>query len=314
MAESDALTLLPADDAVAGLIAGWQSWLTHERRLSPLTQAAYGQVMAAFIRFLSAHLGGQVTQPRLISLSRADVRGFLATRRSDGSSGATAAQSASTLRSFARWLDRRCDLAIPALQNVAAPKITKRLPRPLTPDGAASLPAQAADQRLEPWVAARDAAVLLMLYGAGLRVGEALALNGDCLPLAATLRITGKRGKQRMVPLLPIVREAVEAYVAVCPFPLGAADPLFVGARGKRLHRAIIEKAMAGTRAVLGLDARATPHALRHSFATHLLHRGADLRVIQDLLGHASLSSTQIYTDVDTAHLMDVYRNAHPRA
>lgn len=308
------MTLLPVDAAVAALLDGWHGWMGHERRLSPLTQAAYASVLRGFMLFQSGHRGGPVTLETLASLHRADVRAFMATRQGEGASGATAAQSASALKSFARWLDRHQACTLAPLLSVRAPKVARRLPRPLSPDTAATLPEQLEEARPDAWVGARDAALVLLLYGAGLRVGEALALDRSCLPLGETLKVTGKRAKQRIVPLLPVVRAAVLAYVEACPLALDADAPLFVGQHGKRLHRAIIEKAVARARAGLGLADTATPHALRHSFATHLLHRGADLRVIQDLLGHASLSSTQIYTDVDTAHLMDVYRNAHPRA
>lgn len=313
MAEPNPLSL-PATEAVLALCAGWRGWLAHERRMAALTVDAYERVLRQFIAFLARHKGAGVSLDMLKALERADTRAFIAARRSDGASAATAAQAASALKSFARWLLRHQELEISALMRIAAPKVARRLPRPLSTEVAASLPEDAGELASEPWIGARDTAVLLLLYGAGLRIGEALALDAGTLPLGETLLVTGKRAKQRLVPLLPVVREAIALYAGLCPYPLEPGTALFRGARGKRLNRAIIEKAMARARAGLGLGPTATPHALRHSFATHLLQRGADLRVIQDLLGHASLSSTQVYTGVDTAQLMDVYRHAHPRA
>lgn len=193
------------------------------------------------------------------------------------------------------------------------PKRPKRVPRAVRPVDATALAELTGETRNQPWVAARDTALLLLLYGAGLRIGEALALNGDVLPFGTILRVTGKRRKERIVPLLPLVRDALNAYVTHCPVPIGANDPLFRGEKGKRLAAAVVQRAMAAARIGLGLPESATPHALRHSFATHLLGAGTDLRTIQELLGHASLSSTQVYTHVDAAQLLDVYRNAHPR-
>jgi integrase/recombinase XerC len=205
----------------------------------------------------------------------------------------------------------------PALAAVQPPKVAKRVPRPLAVNAARTLPAQASDDETTPWIAARNQAVLTLLYGAGLRIGEALGLNGDVLHGGAapeTLSVVGKRNKQRLVPLLPAVQQVIDAYVQLCPYPLTAQTPLFLGARGKRLQAGLVQKAMRMLRPRLGLPDSATPHALRHSFASHLLANGADLRAIQELLGHASLASTQVYTHVDAERLLSVYRAAHRRA
>ena len=201
-----------------------------------------------------------------------------------------------------------------ATPRLKGPRVKKGVPRPISPDEAVALTEDIADVAAEPWIAARDWAVLMLLYGAGLRIGEALALTGGILPLGQTLSVTGKRAKTRIVPVLPQVRDGIEAYARLCPWPITRIDPLFRGAKGGVLDAAIIRRSVRAARGRLGLAERTTPHALRHSFATHLLGRGADLRSLQELLGHASLSSTQIYTAVDAAHLLDVYRNAHPRA
>jgi integrase/recombinase XerC len=214
------------------------------------------------------------------------------------------------VRAFLRFAGGE-DAELPRLRG---PRVRKGVPRPVSPDEAVALAEEVADEAREPWIAARDLAVLLLLYGAGLRIGEAMALTGAALPLSETLRVTGKRDKTRIVPLLPQVRAAVEEYVRLCPYGTAPGAPLFRGARGGPLDPALVRRAVRKARVQLGLPERTTPHALRHSFATHLLGRGADLRALQELLGHASLSSTQIYTAVDAAHLLDVYRNAHPRA
>jgi integrase/recombinase XerC len=227
----------------------------------------------------------------------------------DGIGNASAARELSAVRGFLEFAGGK-----EAVPRMKGPRVKKGLPRPVSPAQAVALAQDVADQANAPWIGARDWAILLLLYGAGLRIGEALALKGDVFPLGETMRVTGKRDKTRIVPLLQKVRDAIEAYVAISPFPMEQDEPIFRGSRGGPLNAAIVRKAVQAARMRLGLAERTTPHALRHSFATHLLARGADLRSLQELLGHASLSSTQIYTAVDAAYLLDVYRNSHPRA
>jgi integrase/recombinase XerC len=244
------------------------------------------------------------------TLEQADLRAFLTVRRMDGLGNVSAARELSAVRGFLRFVGGD-DAHVPMLKG---PRVKRGLPRPVSPDEAMALAGDIAETAREEWIGARDWAVLLLLYGAGLRIGEAMGLTGAALPLGETLRVTGKRGKTRIVPILPQVREALDHYIALCPFAAQKDQPLFRGARGGPLSPALVRRSVQGARGRLGLSERTTPHALRHSFATHLLGRGADLRSLQELLGHASLSSTQIYTQVDAAHLLDIYRNAHPRA
>lgn len=262
------------------------------------------------VAFLQGHWGGEVTRATLAGISAADLRAFLATRRNDGIGNASAARELSAVRGFLKFVGED-GTELPRLRG---PRVKKGVPRPIAPHEAVALAELASEEASEPWIAARDWAVLLLLYGAGLRIGEAVGLTGSVLPLGQTLRVTGKRGKTRIVPLLPQVRKAIDAYAKLNPWPVSADAPLFRGAKGGPLPPGAIRKSVRSARTSLGLSERTTPHALRHSFATHLLGRGADLRALQELLGHASLSSTQIYTAVDAAHLLDVYRNAHPRA
>ncbi len=295
------------------LVALWTATLADTRRLSPLTVKAYAATLHRFLGFAAAHTGGPVGAATLSALTLTDFRAYLASRRADGLVNASVAREIAALRTFFAFA-RRHGVRDDGLTGLATPKRAARVPRPVAPADAKALIADIGDGASAPWVAARDAAVLLLLYGAGLRIAEALSLTGSALPLGPTLVVTGKRAKTRMVPLLAVVRDGVEAYVRLCPWPVAASAPLFRGVRGGALDAAIVRRAMAAARVGLGLPASATPHALRHSFATHLLARGADLRAIQELLGHASLSSTQVYTAVDAAHLLDVYRHAHPRA
>ena len=274
---------------------------------------AYVATAHRLIGFLGQHLGGGVDDAALAGLTPADLRAFLTVRRAAGLGNASAARELSAVRGFLAFAAAESgrEAAPPRLKG---PKIPRSVPRPISPDEAVSLAEEAADDARAPWIAARDFAVLTLLYGSGLRVAEALGLTGAALPLGEALLVTGKRGKTRVVPLLAPVKEAIERYLALCPWPAAKDQPLFRGARGGPLRGEIVRRAVVKARRALGLSERTTPHALRHSFATHLLGRGADLRSLQELLGHASLSSTQIYTAVDAAHLMDVYRNAHPRA
>ncbi len=287
-------------------VAAWSEHLRAGRRRSAHTVRAYVATAERLVAFLQDHQGGP---PDLATVEAADLRAFLASRRADGIGNASAARELSAVRGFLSFAGGQG--AVPRLRG---PRVKKGLPRPVSPSEAVALAEDVAEQADEAWIQARDWAVLLLLYGAGLRIGEALELTGGVLPLSETMRVTGKRDKTRIVPLLPDIRAAVENYLRLCPYPASRDEPLFRGARGGPLNPAIIRRSVRGARARLGLSERTTPHALRHSFATHLLARGADLRSLQELLGHASLSSTQVYTGVDTAYLLDVYANAHPRA
>ena len=292
------------------LVEGWRRHLALDRRRSIHTVRAYVATAERLTAFLAEHRGEAVTAAMLARIEQADLRAFLTVRRMEGIGNISAARELSAVRGFLRFVGGE-DAHVPTLKG---PRVKRGLPRPVSPDDVLALAEDIAETARDGWIGARDWAVLLLLYGAGLRIGEAMGLTGAALPLGETLRVTGKRGKTRQVPLLPQVRAAIEAYVAACPFPMEREAPLFRGARGGPLSPALIRRAVQGARGRLGLSERTTPHALRHSFATHLLGRGADLRSLQELLGHASLSSTQIYTQVDAAHLLDVYRNAHPRA
>jgi integrase/recombinase XerC len=289
------------------LPAAWAQHLTDGRRRSPHTVRAYQGGAERLLAFLQRHWGEMPTRERLAKIDAADLRAFLAHRRGDGIGNASAARELSAIRGFLAW-------AGGATPRLRGPKVAKGVPRPVSPADVIALAGEVAEDAAEPWIGTRDWALLLLLYGAGLRIGEALALTGAVLPLGETLSVTGKRSKTRIVPLLPQVRAAIEAYVEVCPWPVARDVALFRGARGGPLSPAVVRRSVRGARGRLGLGERTTPHALRHSFATHLLGRGADLRQLQELLGHASLSSTQVYTAVDAAYLLDVYRHAHPRA
>ena len=292
------------------LIRDWDAQLTHEKRRSEHTRRAYLATAERFCDFLSRHRGGAVDAAMLQNLTANDLRAFLAERRGAGLGNASAARELSALRGFLRFVGG-ADTQIPRLRG---PRVKKGLPRPVAPHEALALAQDVADQARTAWVGQRDFALLLLLYGAGLRIGEALALTGGELPLGDVLRVTGKRGKTRVVPILPAVADAVARYAESCPWPRAPDGPLFRGARGGALAAGVVRASVRNARRALGLPERTTPHALRHSFATHLLAGGADLRSLQELLGHASLASTQIYTAVDAAHLLDIYRNAHPRA
>jgi integrase/recombinase XerC len=281
--------------------------LTRDRRRSAHTVRAYQATAERLLAFLRDHWGGPVEADGLAKATAADLRAFLAVRRGEGLSNGSAARELSAVRAFLAFAG-----APPP--RLAGPRVKKGVPRPIAPAEVIALAEEVSEDAAEPWIAARDWAVLLLLYGAGLRIGEAMALTPAILPLGDTLRVTGKRAKTRIVPLLPAVRVAIETYAAACPYALTSEAPLFRGAKGGALSPAIIRRSVRAARVRLGLSDRTTPHALRHSFATHLLGRGADLRALQELLGHASLGSTQIYTAVDAAHLLDVYRHAHPRA
>ena len=288
----------------------WRQHLSLDRRRSTHTVRAYVATAERLVVFLAEHQGQAVTAASLVRLEQADLRAYLASRRVDGIGNISAARELSAVRGFLKFVGG-ADARIPQLKG---PWVKRGLPRPISPDEALALAGDIAEGAREEWIGARDWAVLLLLYGAGLRIGEAMGLMGDIMPLGDTLRVTGKRGKTRLVPLLPQVRAAIEAYADQCPWSPERDQPLFRGARGGPLSAALIRRSVQGARGRLGLSDRTTPHALRHSFATHLLGRGADLRSLPELLGQASLTSTQVYTQVDAAHLLDVYRAAHPRA
>jgi integrase/recombinase XerC len=301
------------DHAARELAARWSSYLQHDRRRSPHTVRAYAATAHRFIQFLGRHRGEAVDAAALTDIAATDLRAFLADRRAGGLGPSSAARELSGVRAFLKYAAEQQG-SVAQIPRTRAPKRPRTLPRPAAPDDAVELAENAAAAASAPWIGARDLAILLLLYGAGLRVAEALSLTADVMPIGSTLRVTGKRSKTRVVPVVPAVREAIEEYARQCPYPLRGAVHLFVGARGGPLNADLVRRAVAAARRRLGLPDTLTPHALRHSFATHLLAGGADLRALQELLGHASLSSTQIYTAVDAARLLDVYRHAHPRA
>jgi integrase/recombinase XerC len=308
-----------ADDGIALQMTRWLSHLGTERRLSPKTGEAYARDLRQCLAFLAAHWGTRVTLPRFAALQASDIRAFMAMRRGDDIGGRSLMRALAGLRSFGRFLEREGQGKVGALSAIRAPKVGKSLPKPV-PIVAAKRFADAAERAGEardPWIWARDAAVMALLYGSGLRISEALGLRRRDVPLPGAgdvLIVTGKGNKTRMVPVLQNVLTLIQDYVAVCPHPLPPEGPIFVGARGGQLSPRIIQLTMERLRGALGLPDSATPHALRHSFATHLLSRGGDLRAIQELLGHASLSTTQIYTGIDSERLLEVYKSAHPRA
>jgi integrase/recombinase XerC len=306
--------LPPSGEDLAAALGLWRRWLASERRLGARSVAAYTRDVDAAIGFLSTHLGQPVDLAALAAIAPRDVRAWLAARHGRGYARTSTARAMAALRSLFRFLDREGLMHNPALSAVRTPRLERRLPRPIEPSQARRLADDAAEEKLA-WIGARDTALLILLYGAGLRIGEALALDAAVLRSAETrLRVRGKGGKQRLVPLLPVVRDALAAYAGQCPWPLEPGCPLFYGARGKRLQPAIVQRKVQRLRLALGLPDSATPHALRHSFATHLLGDGADLRAIQELLGHASLSTTQGYAAVASDSLRQLYLKAHPRA
>jgi integrase/recombinase XerC len=317
-APSAELRALPAAPDLAAAMAAWLQHLAHERRLSARTIEAYGRDARQFLAFLEKRFGAPPGIGDFTDCAPGDLRAFLAQRRAEGVEGRSLQRALSALKSLARHIARESGQSAAALGAVRAPKVGRRLPRPLSPADAKAMTTTAlrdGEQR-EPWVLARDAAVLALCYGAGLRISEALSIRRADAPLGETdaVTIVGKGQKSRSAPIIPPVRKAVEDYLSLCPFALKPAGPLFIGAKGGPLSPRIVQLAMARMRGALGLPETATPHALRHSFATHLLARGGDLRTIQDLLGHASLSTTQVYTGVDSARLLAAYRSAHPRA
>ena len=316
MPEPQATVLIIATPHLMRLVENWLDHLGSERRLADKTLIAYERDVRQFLSFLTGHIGAPPGPTDLSDLTPADIRAFFARRRREGIGGETLARGLAGLRSFLNYLEKQGLANAAAAKAVRAPRRRKTLPKPV-PEAAAKRMVDA-DEALngEPWVAVRNAAVLTLLYGCGLRISEALSLTRAQAPLPGTnsIRITGKGGKERLVPVLPIVGEAIASYLNLCPYPLDKQAALFRGVRGGPLSPRIIQLAVQRLRGALSLPDTATPHALRHSFATHLLSGGGDLRTIQELLGHASLSTTQIYTDVETERLMQVYKQAHPRA
>lgn len=311
MSEKDSIFLS------AGLRDALEDWLGHLRALdgaAAATVAAYRTDTLGFLRFVTLHRGGPIGRATLAEIDLGDIRAWMADERGRGTGARSLARKLSGVKSFTRWLADRDGFDPTRVLSTRAPRYRRKLPRPLAPEAAREVIATAETQADDGWVGARDAAVVTLLYGSGLRISEALGLTGADLPLRDVLRITGKGGKERLVPLLPVARHAVDTYLALCPFPPGPDLALFRGVRGGALSPRLVQKAMERARLQLGLPASATPHALRHSFATHLLNAGGDLRAIQELLGHASLATTQTYTAVDSARLMEVYAATHPRA
>ncbi len=315
---ADLFAIAPAAADLAGAAQAWLSHLAGERRASPHTLAAYRRDLTQFLHFLCEHMGATPSLALLSKLTTADLRGFLAARRHGGTGSRSLLRQLSALRSFARYLERNHGMRITAFAGLRSPKLARSLPKALPASAARALVDQKsrAGEEQPQWVLARDAAVLLLLYGAGLRISEALSITRKDAPIGGHDQITilGKGGKQRSVPIIAPIQQAIECYLTLCPYPLASDGPLFLGAKGGPLSPRIIQLTVERLRGALGLPETATPHALRHSFATHLLSRGGDLRTIQELLGHASLSTTQIYTAVDTKRLAEAYFSAHPRA
>ncbi|MEO9601310.1 tyrosine recombinase XerC [Parasphingorhabdus sp.] len=297
-------------DSSQSIINGFSAHLRDDRRRSQHTVRAYVITAERFCAFLMEHIGSNVGVEDIKALKQADIRSYLAYRRGDGLTNNSAARELSALRAFLKHVGGD-EAQIPKIKG---PKVKRGVPRPASPDDIIALAEDVQDSASTDWVGARDWAVLLLLYGSGLRISEALDLTGDALPLSDTLRVTGKRSKVRIVPLLPKVREAIAHYIDLCPHVMEPDQPIFRGKRGGPLSPNLIRRVVQQARTKLGISDKTTPHALRHSFATHLLAGGADLRSLQELLGHASLSSTQVYTAVDAAHLLDIYENAHPRS
>lgn len=294
------------------LLTRWLAQLSAVGRRSPKTVEAYRRDVARYLGFMARHRGGPMGRAALGEITLAELRAWMAAERARGLSARSLARALSAVRAFYRWLDAAEGIDCAALQVVRTPKRPARLPRPVSAEAAHALIRDVSPDA-RPWIAARDRAALTLIWGSGLRISEALGLTQRDAPLAEVIRVTGKGGKEREVPVLPAARQAVEHYRALCPHAPGANAPLFLGARGGPLSPRLLQKAMAAARMALGLPATATPHALRHAFATQLLAAGGDLRAVQELLGHASLSTTQVYTGVDETRLMEVYEKAHPR-
>ncbi|MEO0341809.1 MAG: tyrosine recombinase XerC [Pseudomonadota bacterium] len=302
------------NSAAYDLITDWLNQLRGLRGLQAKTLSAYQDDLLGFVAFLQSYWGAQLSLNSLASVKRRDLRAYVAAERDRGRSPRSVARSVSAIKGFYGFLHQKFGIDISEIESMKAPKFKTSLPRAIRPDAAKALIDQVKANTEEPWVAARDMAVMVLLYGCGLRISEALDLTGAAHPMGEALRVMGKGGKERVVPVLPAASQAVACYAALCPFDLPSDQPLFRGVRGRALSPGIVQKKTALAREMLGLPPGTTPHAMRHSFATHLLSAGGDLRAIQELLGHASLSSTQIYTAVDEARLMEAYNKAHPLA
>jgi integrase/recombinase XerC len=311
----ETILIIAAPDA-ADAVRRWRRNLAGERRLAPKTVEAYDRDVEQFLRFLTVHLGGPPTLADLAGMKITDIRAFMASRRNEGAGSRTLARGLAGIRSLIRFLEKQNEANGAAFRAIRAPRQKRSLPKALQKENALRVVSVEESLDEEPWIAARNAAILALLYGSGLRISEALGLaRGDAPPTGGgMLRVIGKGSKERVIPVLPVVARGIADYLKLCPWNPGPEGALFLGARGERLNPRIVQRAMAKLRGALGLPDSATPHALRHSFATHLLSSGGDLRTIQELLGHASLSTTQIYTAVDTARMMEAYDKAHPRA
>jgi len=311
-------SLKALDQAIAidckEVVVSWSIWLENQRRLSPNTRIAYLHDLEVFLAFLSKHLGQRISLNDLENITLTDFRSFITEIQIEGLSKSSTARTISTVRNFFHYLDRELAITNSHVDRIKSPKTNHSLPKALNVFDAKKSLEVANTLTKTHWVGARDSAILHLLYGCGLRISEVLQMNGDIVPFSETIKITGKGSKQRLVPVLPSVRDAIDNYLAICPFQIKYGTPLFFGLRGKRLNPAIVQRMMRSLQITLGLPSTATPHALRHSFGTHLLINGGDLRAIQELLGHTSLSTTQRYTDVDTAHLLEVHQKAHPRS
>jgi integrase/recombinase XerC len=308
------MTHAPVSEGAAALLGEWLEQLGAVRGLSATTVEAYHHDVLTYLGFLTLHWGGPAGLDLIAGVSTSDVRAWMAHERSRGLSARSLARALSAVKGFHAWLAEAKGLTSPAVTATRGPRLKQRLPRPVAPDAAKALIDTVELQSLVPWIAARDLAVVTLLYGCGLRISEALGLRQSDAPLGDVIRIRGKGEVERMVPVLPVAQAAVERYRRLCPYEKPAHAPLFLGARGGALNARLVQKAVQAARLQLGLPATATPHALRHSFATHLLEAGGDLRSIQELLGHASLATTQVYTGVDQVRLMEVYAAAHPQA
>jgi len=305
---------LPWADDVIDAVAKWQSWLRYEKRASAHTVASYEFDLRNLFDFLVNHRGRQISLNMLSSLALGDFRSWLAHNASENRQAASRARAVAGVRNFFRWLDKSGLMHNSAIELIKLPKASRRLPRPVSEHDAQEIVSLAKDVPLDNWIGARDQALFTLLYGAGLRISEALGLTHADLAQKERLTVTGKGNKQRNVPLLPMVRASLEKYLAECPYPAKPKGAIFIGSRGERLNAAVAQRAMRQLRRQLNLPDNVTPHALRHSFATHLLASGADLRSLQELLGHSSLSTTQLYTQVDAGQLTKAYKAAHPRA
>lgn len=311
---ADSIGDLPLADDVIDAMAKWQGWLKYEKRASAHTLESYQFDLNNLFRFLNRHRGKQVNLAMLAALTLGDFRSWLAHNATENRQAASRARAVAGIRNFFRWLDRTGQLHNSAIELLKLPKASRRLPRPVSESDAQDIVALAKNVSEQDWIGLRNEALFTLLYGAGLRIGEALSLKHADLAQKDRLTVTGKSNKQRNVPLLPIVRESLDRYLKICPYPSEPKEPLFVGARGEKLNPAVAQRHLRQLRRDLNLPDSVTPHALRHSFATHLLASGADLRSLQELLGHSSLSTTQLYTQVDAQQLSKAYKAAHPRA